>query len=214
MIYLLFVAAVVALIVLYKFLPSRKIFVVICAVTFVVFGISAFVHNQKVQQEKISQAQLEKLQAQQKIFGDWYAAYQRDIDSLDRNWQTYHNIIDGLAKMDAESFNAEAVYQRLKELERESIDEQIKIYGLTAPQTLDEENRVLVDEIIRKTKDYIDAQTRTISLSATAANPANSATPVELETLKLKLHDIMIRESPEGLFTAQEISAIRTALDD
>ena len=214
MIYLLFVAAVVALFVLYKFLPSRKIFAVICAVTFVVFGISAFVHNQQVQQEKISQAQREELQARQKIFGDWYATYQRDIDSLDRNWQTYHNIIDGLSKMDAESFNAEAVYQRLKELERESIDEQIKIYGLTAPQTLDEENRLLVEEIIRKTKDYIDAQTRTISLSATAANPASYATPVELESLKAKLHDIMIRESPEGLFTAQEVSAIRTALAD
>jgi len=213
MIYLLFVAAIVALVVLYKFLPTRKMFIVICA-SIVVFGVSAFMHNQKVQQEKISQAQLEKLQAQQKIFGDWYAAYQRDIDSLDRNWQTYHNIIDGLAKMDAESFNAEAVYQRLKELERESIDEQIKIYGLTAPQTLDEENRALVDEIIRKTKDYIDAQTRTISLSATAANPASYTTPVELESLKLKLHDIMIRESPEGLFTAQEVSAIRTALAD
>ena len=214
MIYLLFVAAVVALVVLYKFLPSRKIFAVICAATFVVFGISAFMHNQQVQQEKISQTQLEKLQRQQKIFGDWYAAYQRDIDSLDRNWQSYHNIIDGLEKMDAESFNAEAIYLRLKELEQESVDEQIKIYGLTAPQTLDEENRVLVDEIIRKTKDYIDAQTRTISLSATAANPASYTTPVELESLKLKLHDIMIRESPEGLFTAQEVSAIRTALAD
>ncbi|MBR4382587.1 MAG: hypothetical protein IKP64_03420 [Selenomonadaceae bacterium] len=209
MIYILFIAATVALALLYKFMATRKNFFVICAVIVVVFGVSAFVHNRQVQQEEISRAQLEELQARQKIFGDWYASYQRDIDSLDRNWQTYHNIVDGLQTMDEDSFNAEAIYLRLKELEQESLDEQIKIYGLTAPQLLDEESRTLVENVIRKTKDYVDAQTRTISLSVKAAQSVT-----ELETLKLKLHDIMIRESPEGLFTAQEISAIRAILGD
>ena len=209
MIYLLAVAAAVALVLLYKFMATRKNFFVICAVLVVVFGVSAFVHNRQVQREEISRAQLEELHERQKIFGDWYASYQRDIDRLDRNWQTYHNIIDGLKTMDADSFNAEAVFLRLKELEQESIDEQIKIYGLTVPQLLDEESRTLLENVIRKTKDYVDAQTKTISLSVEAARP-----PAELETLKLKLHDIMIRESPEGLFTAQEISAIRDSLSD
>ena len=209
MIYVLFVAATVALVLLYKFLPTRKNFMIVCGVVIFVFGISAFVHNQQTQREEFSRAQLEELQARQKIFGEWYASYQRDIDSLDRNWQTYHNIIDGLQTMDVNSFNAEAVYLRLRELEQESIDEQIKIYGLTAPQLLDEESRALVENVIRKTKDYVDAQTRTISMSAKAAQSVT-----ELETLKLKLHDIMIRESPEGLFTAQEISAIRDILGD
>lgn len=213
MIYILLIAATIALALLYKFMATRKNFFVICAVIVVVFGISAFFHGRQVQQEEISRAQLEELHERQKIFGDWYASYQRNIDSLDRNWQTYHNIIDGLQTMDAESFNAEAVYLRFKELEQESIDEQIKIYGLTAPQLLDEESRTLVETVIRKTKDYVDAQTRTISLSAKAATP-NTVPPPELETLKLKLHDIMIRESPEGLFTAQEISTIRDILGD
>ncbi len=209
MIYILFIAATVALALLYKFMATRKNFFVICAVIVVVFGISAFVHNRQVRQEEISRAQLEELQARQKIFGEWYASYQRDIDNLDRNWQTYHNIVDSLQTMDADSFNAEAVYLRLRELEQESLDAQIKIYGLTAPQLLDEESRTPVENVIRKTKDYVDAQTRTISLSAKAAQSVT-----ELETLKLKLHDIMIRESPEGLFTAQEISAIRDILGD
>ncbi|MBR1805393.1 MAG: hypothetical protein IJ774_03290 [Selenomonadaceae bacterium] len=209
MIYLLTVAAAVALVLLYKFLPTRKNFVAICAVLVVVFGVSAFVTTRQAQREEISRAQLEELQARQKIFSDWYASYQRDIDRLDRNWQTYHNIVDGLQSVDADSFNAEALHLRLRELEQESIDEQIKIYGLTAPQSLDEQSRTHVEEIIRKTKDYVDAQTRTISLSATAAQSIT-----ELDALKLKLHDIMIRESPEGLFTAPEVSAIRDALGD
>ena len=209
MIYLLLTAAALALVVLYKFLPTRKNFVIICAVLVVVFGVSAFVTVRQAQREEISRAQLEELQERQKIFGDWYAAYQRDIDSLDRNWQTYHNIVDGLQSVDADNFNAEALQQRLVELEQESLDEQIKIYGLTAPQSLDDESRTHVEEIIRKTKDYVDAQTRTISLSVGAARSID-----ELEPLKLKLHDIMIRESPEGLFTAPEVAAIRAVLGD
>ena len=209
MIYVLLIAAIVSLIVLYKFLPTRKIFLVICALLIVVFGASAFIHARQAQREQITRAQLEELQARQKIFGEWYADYQKDIDRLDRNWQLYHNILDGLDGMDAQNFNAEAFYQRLKQLEQESIEEQIKIHTLHAPPELDRENRKLVEEIIRKTRRYVEAQTQAISLSATAANP-----PVEPEILRARLHDIMIRESPEGLFIAQEISAIRSALRD
>ena len=208
MIYLLLIAAVVTLALLYKFAPSRKIFMIICAGLLAVFVASIFVseHNR---QEKLSRTQIEELLERQKIFGDWYAAYQKDIDSLDHNWQSYHNIIDGLKTVDAQNFNAEAFHMRLFDLEQESIEEQLKIHMLAAPSGLDEESRELVELVIRKTQKYVDAQTKTISLSAKAAVP-----PVELENLKLKLRDIMIRESPEGLFTAQEISAIRSTLGD
>lgn len=209
MIYLLLIAACVALAALYKFSPTRKGFMAICTLLLVVFSASAFIHGRQVQREQITREQSEILLIQQKIFGDWYAAYQKDIDRLDRNWQSYHNILDGLKKIDAENFNAEALHARLIDLAQESIDEQLKIHMLAAPQELDGESRDLVDIVIQKTRQYVDAQTRTISLSEQAAVP-----PVELETLRLRLNDIMIRESPEGLFTAQEISAIRSALRD
>ena len=202
MIYLILIAAGVTF-------PIRKKFIIICASLLVVFSVSFFIHGQQVRQEKITREQLEDLQERQKIFGEWYADYQKDIDRLDRNWQLYHNILDGLNATDAQSFNAEAIYLRLKELENESLDEQFKIHQLEPPQGLDKDNRDCVNIVIKKTQRYVDAQTKTISLSAQAATP-----PVELENLKIKLRDIMIRESPEGLFTAQEISAIRAALDD
>ena len=209
MIYLLLISAVVALALLYKFSPTPKTFIIICTALVFVFGASAFIRVQQIEREQITRAQLEELQERQKIFAEWYAAYQKDIDRLDRNWQSYHNIIDGLNAVDVQSFNAEAVHARLIDLEQDSIDEQLKIYMLAPPQGLGNENRALVENVIRKTQIYVDAQTRTISLSAKTAAP-----PVDLETLKLKLHDIMIRESPEGLFIAQEISAIRSALGD
>lgn len=209
MIYALIIVAVVTLAVLYKFTPSRKTFMIICTLLIVVFSASAFIHGRQVQRQEITRTQIEDLQRRQKIFGDWYAEYQKDIDRLDRNWQLYHNILDGLETMDAQSFNAEAIYLRLKELEQESLDEQVKMHMLNPPPELDRENRDIVDVVIHKTQRYVDAQTLTISLSVKAATP-----PVELENLRLKLQDIMIRESPEGLFTAQEISAIRAALED
>lgn len=209
MIYLLLIAATVALALLYKFSPTPKTFIIICTLLVFVFGASAFIRVQQVEQEQITRAQLEELQEQQKIFGEWYAAYQKHIDRLDRNWQSYHNIVDGLKSVDADNFNAEATHARLIDLEQETLDEQIKIYMLTAPQGLHSDKRALVEAVIQKTQRYVDAQMRTISLSEDAAVP-----PVELETLKLRVHDIMIRESPEGLFTAQEISAIRAALGD
>ena len=212
MIYVFFVAAtVVALAMLYKFLPTRKGFLVICTLLLVVFSASAFFHGRQSQQEQITLAQLEELQLQQKIFGEWYAAYQKDIERLDQNWQLYHKILEDLNATDAENFNAEALWLRLKELERESLDEQLKIHKLTAPPDLNRECRQLVEEVIRKTQRYVDAQTQAISRSATVANPSAS---IDFETLRLRLHDIMLRESPEGLFTAQEISAIRIALSD
>ncbi|MBR0287361.1 MAG: hypothetical protein IJQ82_00110 [Selenomonadaceae bacterium] len=209
MIYLILIAAGVTLVLLYKFSPTRKGFLAICVLLIVVFSVSFFIHGRQVQRQEVTRAQLEDLQKRQKIFGEWYAAYQKDIDSLDRNWQLYHNILDGLKTMDAQSFNAEAIYLRLKELEQESLDEQLKIQTLNPPQGLDKDNRDFVEVVIKKTQRYAEAQTRTITLSVQAATP-----PVELEILQARLNDIMIRESPEGLFTAQEISAIRAALDD
>ena len=212
MIYILLtISAVLSLVVLYKILPTRKIFMVICIILLVVFSASALIHGRQFQQEQITRERREELLQRQKIFIEWYASYQKDIDRLDRNWQLYHNILEDLRTVDAENFNAEAFYLRLKELEQESIDEQLKIHMLTAPENIGHDNIQLVESIIKKTQRYVDAQTQVISMSAVAANPAN---PKELDALKLRLNDIMIRESPEGLFTAQEISVIRAALGD
>ena len=87
MIYLLLFVAIVALAVLYKFTPTRKGFLIICTLLIVVFVASAFIHGRQVQQQEITRAQLEELLEQQKIFGKWYADYQKDINRLDLNWQ-------------------------------------------------------------------------------------------------------------------------------
>ena len=78
MIYLIVIAAGITLGLLYKFAPTKKTFLTICAALLVVF-VASFLIREQLQHEKLSRAQLEELLEQQKIFGDWYAAYQKNI---------------------------------------------------------------------------------------------------------------------------------------
>ena len=204
MIYILLIMAA-ALIALYAFLPNRKFFPYFCAIFAMVFCISAFVQNQLNQQE-IDRAEIENIREQQQIFIEWYAAYQRDIDHLDRNWQLYHSIIENLKSAEVYEYST---YEQLIDLETDALAEQKHIHALKIPTGLNLECGELMNEIIRKTQSYVDEQTKTISLVKSAANPE---TFTDLITLNKKIKDITIRESPAGLFTAAEVSAIRDNL--
>ena len=206
MIYLIFVLAVATLIALYKFFPNRRIFVYFCATLAIVFCISAYIQMQYSQAEVVSRAQIENIREQQKIFGYWYAEYQKDIEHLDRNWQLYHSII--------ETFKTEEIYdlstyEQLLELETDALEEQQKIHALKIPRDLNYECAVLLAEVIKKTRSYTDAQTKIISEVRMAAEPENFR---DLKILNEVIREITIRESPAGLFTATEIAAIRENL--
>ena len=152
--------------------------------------------------------QIESIRYQQKIFGDWYAAYQKNIDALDRNWQLYYQIAETLKTAEIYEYST---YEQLKELEVAAIDEQMKIYNLEVPRELDDESHILLSSVINKTKIYSDAQVKIISSVCVAANP-EGAEDFDLAALNRKIKDITLRESPAGLFTATEISAIRDKL--
>ncbi len=206
MLYILFALAIMALIALYKFLPNRKIFICFCSTLVIVFCISAFIQINNSRNEVISRAEIEDILTQQKIFGDWYAAYQKDIDHLDRNWQLYHSIIESLKTAEVYEYST---YEQLLELEEDALEEQEKIHALKIPNELNLEHAILLNEIIRKTRLYVDAQTKTISAVRKAADPENFE---DLEILNKFIKDITIRESPTGLFTAAEVAAIRENL--
>ncbi len=206
MFYFIVILGVAALVALYKFLPNRKIFMFICATLIIVFCISAVIQMRYSESEVISRAEIEDIRQQQKIFGDWYAAYQKDIDHLDRNWQLYHSIIKSLKT--AEIYEL-STYEQLLELEADALDEQAKINKLKVPEGLDEKYTVIISEIIKKTQTYVDAQTKTISTVRMAADPVHFTT---LKNLNAIIKNVTIRESPAGLFTATEIAAIREML--
>ena len=206
MFYFIVIVGIAALFALYKFLPNRKIFIFFCATLVIVFCVSAIIQMRYSEEEVVSRAEIENIRQQQKIFSDWYAAYQKDIDHLDRNWQLYHSIIKSLKT--AEIYEL-STYEQLLELETDALDEQAKINALKVPAGLNEKYAVLISEIIKKTKIYVDAQTKTISTVRMAADPLHFTT---LKSLNAIIKNITIRESPAVLFTATEIAAIREML--
>ena len=168
------------------------------------FSIAAFISRNHEPQQSMNEAQRYALQQQQKIFIIWYTDYQKDIDNLDRNWQLYHNIVESFIN---NNIDIETAYERLSDLESEARIEQLHIYTLKVPPGLGEECNNALEEIIRKTQKYADEQTQTISLTKNAINPEQSLNDNHNEQVKI-LQNIMIRESPTGLFTANELSAI------
>lgn len=196
------------MILLYRFLPNRKIFIYFCVLMILVFGASAFFQYKRSEQQMITREQIEEIRAQQQIFAEWYAAYQKDIEQLDRNWQLYYNLVETLRMAEIYEYST---YEQLNELEWAAIDEQVKIYNLKIPPELDAESHELLAQVIHKTKIYADAQVKVISAVRLAANP-EGVENFDLAALNKKIKDITIREAPAGLFTAAEISAIRDKL--
>lgn len=208
MTYILSIIGVAVLVMLYKFFPNKKVFTYFCVSLVLVFCASAFIHHKTSEQRIMTRDQIEAIRFQQKIFGDWYAAYQKNIDALDRNWQLYYQITETLKTAEIYEYST---YEQLKELEIAAIDEQMKIYNLEVPRELDEESHVLLSSVIDKTKIYSDAQVKVITAVCVAANPEISE-GFDLQVLNKIIKEITIRESPAGLFTAAEISAIRDKL--
>lgn len=201
------IITVIALIAIYKFLPNKKIFPYLCAALLVVFVVSAFIQNRH-SKEVMTRAQIEELQNRQKVFGEWYANYQKDINSLDRNWQRYYSIVETLKRAEVYEYT---IYEQLIDLDRETVDEQRRIHALTVPDELDSESGELLARVIDKTKIYADAQAKTVSLTRQAANPDDVT---DLKAMNKRINEITIREAPAGLFTASEIAAIRDILGD
>lgn len=206
MFYILSIIAAIVLAVLYRFFPRKKIFVYFCLLLVIIFSISAFINSRQVADEKITQEQIFAIQSQQKIFGDWYADYQKDIDRLDRNWQVFYDIVETLKTSE---IYEEITFEQLKELESEVVAEQIKIYNLEPPPELEEDCRIILAEIISKTQIYADAQVKTVKAVTAVANPE---TVKDLAEMNRQIKNITLREVPAGLFTAAEISAIRDKL--
>ena len=200
----LILATVISLFVLYKFLPNRKIFLYFCLSLIVVFTIAGLIARSQQPQQTMNEAERYALQQQQQIFTGWYTGYQKDIDQLDRNWQLYHNIIE---QFNSDSIDIDTLYERLENLESEARIEQVHIYTLKPPPGLGEDCNILIEQMLKKTQLYVDAQAQTIAMSKSVIDTEGFSNANHQEQIHL-FQDIIIREAPTGLFTADELSAI------
>ena len=198
----------ILLILLYHYIPSHKVFYFFSLSLVLIACIAYFANHARTHEPVLTEDEKYELQIQQKIFMDWYAGYQKKIDQLDRNWKWYHAIAEDFQE---ENIDIQTAYLRLKQLEEDSRLLQNQIHELAPPESLQNPSHDLVMEVIRKTDSYADAQLRTIILSRAVIDPSHLQTDDPAEQRR-SLQDVMLRESPVGLFTANEVSQIRNCL--
>ncbi len=195
--YLLAAILVVLLLILYRYLPNKRIYACFC-VTLAVLGALCYAFFPRAPQaEAMTEEQIYDLQQQQQIFATWYAGYQKDVKDLDHNWRWYHSI--------------QTAYVRLKQLEEDEKALTSRIADSAPPLELHDNFYDLTASIVQKTKAYAEAQQKAITLTRAASDPQRMPTDDQEEQNRL-LQTVMEKESPVGLFTAEEIAEIRSGL--
>lgn len=209
-IYVIGIAALFLLLLLYRYLQNKKIFACFC-LTLLTAGLVAchYWPAPETVHAPISEEERYEMQQQQQIFTTWYAQYQQDLAELDRNWQWYHQIIESFK---SDNISIQTCFLRLKQLDQDSANLRDRIAQHQPPLALNDGCYDLLAEVVKKTNAYAEAQYRTIALTRAAADPANLKTDDQAGQSRM-LQTIMIREAPVGLYTAKEITAIRQYLD-
>lgn len=207
--YVLPVLLLLLLFLLYRHLPNRRVFLIFCLTLLAAISFAIFAYEIKPQPPaEISVEEKNALLLQQQIFADWYTEYKKGIDQMDHNWQQYHRI---LSDFKADNISIQTTYLRLTQLEIEASKTKNSLRQLNPPKSLNDNTYDLLIEVMKKTRKYATEQHRTISLTRAASDPAGPLPGKQEEQSRL-LEEVMIRESPSGLFTAAEISSIRDSL--
>lgn len=192
-----------AVFLLRRYYPRRPAWLLALATLLVLGALSAFLPGPA--EEPISQEERNARLVQQQLVADWHKRYQRTIDTLDHTWKQYHLV---LADFNEENIDLEDAHLRLLRLQKQSSDTCDALIAAEPPAGLQADNYALVLAVIQKTRAYANAQRHTIQLTAAAADPEQQFSELPGEQSRT-LQEIMIRESPAGLFTANEISALR-----
>ena len=206
--YLLAAILVVLLILLYRYLPNKRIYACFC-VTLAVLGVLCYIFFPRTSQtEAMTEEQKYDILQQQQIFATWYAGYQKDVKDLDHNWRWYHQILEDFKE---DNISIQTAYVRLKQLEEDEKALTSRIADSAPPLELHDNFYDLTASIVQKTKAYAEAQQKAITLTRAASDPQRMPTDDQEEQNRL-LQTVMEKESPVGLFTAEEIAEIRSGL--
>lgn len=197
------------LLVLYRNLPNKKVFYAFCLT--LVLCISAVTYSllgQQSGQKPMDESTVRHITAQQQIFDGWYTDYKKNLDNLDYNWQQYQMI---LRDYHNDNISLNTTYTRLTQLENQAQRVRDDLNKLAPPISLDDGNYDLTTSVLQKTQDYAEAQLKAIKASRAIADPAAKA-PDDHDQRSRLLEEAMLRNAPDGLFTAQEISNLRENL--
>ena len=203
-------AGVVLLIfIAHRLAPNRKIFLLFSCIILMAAGALFFYRTQPAAPEPLTAEEQADRAAQQQLVADWYVSYQTYIEKLDRNWQRYHRI---LSDFEADVISIEEAHDRLSELEKSSRALMNNTEQLEPPSELKSTNYDLTASIFLKVRSYAHEQHQAIERTAVASDPKLQETNNQ-EAQSRHLREVMVRESPTGLFTGAELAALRDHVD-
>ena len=206
--YVLLILAAILAYLLYRHVPNRKFAIFFCLALLAAAGLFFFSYQAKPASPVMSPEAKAEVQHQQQIFSDWYTGYKKNIDQLDYNWQLYHHILDDFK---ADNISIQTTYVRLTQLEGDAAQLRDTLTKLEPPGELNDENYALTTTVIQKTRDYAEQQYKAIHATREAADPSRLLSNRQEEQSR-RLEEIMIMESPTGLFTATEIASLKDNL--
>ncbi len=196
---------VLLLFLLHRFLPNRKVFFLFILV--LAAAVIAWFYPREAP-PTVSPGERARIARQQAIVSDWFGEYQELVEQLDHNWQQYHRV---LSDFNEDIISIETAYARLRQLEVQAAQPAEVLGQMDPPIELEDLSYDIVTEMIFKTRAYANAQLQTIRLTAEAADPAHLLSTQQEEQSR-RLRDVMITESPAGLFTAEDIKALRESV--
>ena len=202
------IAAVCLLSLLRNHLPNRRIFALFCLTLAAAAGLTFYTYQTRPVTLIMSDEEKYEIQQQQQIISDWYTGYKKDIEELDHNWRQYHRILSDFKN---DNISIQTTYTRLTRLENDASRMKDTMEQLEPPNTVSDANYNQLAAIIKKSRTYATEQYQTIAHTRAAADPAHLLSNQQEEQSR-RLEEVMIQESPVGLFTADEISAIRDNL--
>lgn len=197
------------LLVLYRNLPNKKVFYAFClTLALCISAVTYSLLGQQSAQKPMDESTVRHITAQQQIFDGWYTDYKKYLDNLDYNWQQYQMI---LRDYHNDNISLNTAYTRLTQLEDQAQRVRDELNKLAPPISLDDGNYDLTTSVLQKTQAYAEAQLKAIKASRAIADPAAKAPDAHDQRSRL-LEEAMLRNAPDGLFTAQEISSLRENL--
>lgn len=196
------------LLVLYRNLPNKKIFYAFCGTLLLAIGFVSHSVLTMQTEETTDEATIRHITAQQQIFAGWYADYQKQLDTINYNWNQCQGIVNDYAM---DNISIRTAYTRLNILEHQAQNLSNDLQKFTPPISLDDGNYELSLSLLSKTQAYADAQLQTIQALRQVTDPATLHTD-DHEIMSRLVQETLLRHRPAALFTAAETTALRTRL--
>lgn len=138
---------------------------------------------------------------QRNLAASWYEVHQKNIDQLDRNFRSFHDILEGIRE---EKLSYEEAHTRLLDLEENARNTLFNVRNNLPDTRLSDNYYDLIASIREKTVRYSEAAYHVIGKVRVAhENNANYET----------LDNIRVRNTPTGLFVANEVVNLRESLE-